>query len=184
MSANGEDTAVFDAFFSSPEYMNKDHFYMEIGGHDGIWESNSRLYDVCLGWKGLLVEPHPKSYERMVQLRPSAHHLGIAPSCAKNSTGIVKFSDHLYTSAQVGAGDLEIHCGPLQHYLNALSIKKIDFFSLDVEVSTKFQMQIVGLPSLPSEYIFIHISWLCAACNREKSLMYSRPLILAKHRLM
>jgi FkbM family methyltransferase len=135
MSANSEDVTIFDHFFNSPEFMDKNHTYMEIGAHDGVRESNSRFYDVCLGWKGLLVEPHPKNYERTVQLRPNAHHLNVAPSCLANATGTVSFPEHLYTSAQVNeeGSKLEIHCGPLQHYLDALSIHHIDFWSLDVE---------------------------------------------------
>ncbi|KAL7474047.1 hypothetical protein ACHAW6_000045, partial [Cyclotella cf. meneghiniana] len=35
MSANAEDITIFDAFFNSPEFMNKNHTYMEIGAHDG-----------------------------------------------------------------------------------------------------------------------------------------------------
>jgi len=135
MSANAEDITIFDAFFNSPQFMDKNHTYMEIGAHDGVRESNSRFYDLCLGWNGLLVEPHPKNYERTVQLRPNAHHLNVAPSCMSNATGTVAFPQHMFTSAQVNeAGSkLEIHCGPLQHYLDALSIRHIDFWSLDVE---------------------------------------------------
>ncbi|KAL3790419.1 hypothetical protein HJC23_013591 [Cyclotella cryptica] len=137
MSANAEDVTIFDAFFNSPEFMDKNHTYMEIGAHDGVRESNSRFYDVCLGWSGLLVEPHPKNYERTVQLRPDAHHLGIAPSCMGNETGTITFPEHMYTSAQVNeqGSKLEIHCGPLQHYLDALGIRHVDFWSLDVEGS-------------------------------------------------
>lgn len=117
--------------------MDRNHTYMEIGAHDGVRESNSRFYDVCLGWNGLLVEPHPKNYERTVQLRPNAHHLGIAPSCMANETGTISFPEHMYTSAQVNeeGSKLEIHCGPLQHYLDALGIHHVDFWSLDVEGS-------------------------------------------------
>ena len=52
-----------------------------------------------------------------------------------NATGIVSFPQHMYTSAQVNetGSTLEIHCGPLQHYLDSLSIHHIDFWSLDVE---------------------------------------------------
>lgn len=138
MSANEEDVTIFDAFFSSSEFMGGgDHTYMEIGAHDGVRESNSRFYDTCLGWNGLLVEPHPKNYERTVQLRPNAHHLGIAPSCKANETGTVLFPEHMYTSAQVNeeGSKIEIHCGPLQYYLDALGIRHIDFWSLDVEGS-------------------------------------------------
>jgi FkbM family methyltransferase len=138
MSANAEDIVIYDTFFKSIEFTaNKTHThtYMEIGGHDGVRESNSRLYDVCLGWNGLLVEPHPKNYERMVQLRPNAHHLGIAPSCMANATGTVLFPEHMYTNAVANekGNSIEIHCGPLQHYLDALKIRHIDFWSLDVE---------------------------------------------------
>jgi FkbM family methyltransferase len=137
MSANAEDITIYDFFFSSPQFSDNNHVYMEIGAHDGVRESNSRFFDVCLGWQGLLVEPHPKNYEQTVQLRPNAHHLGVAPSCMENATGTVLFPEHMYTSAQVNeeGSNLEIHCGPLQHYLDALGISHIDFWSLDVEGS-------------------------------------------------
>ena len=100
----------------------------------GVRESNSRFFDLCLGWQGLLVEPNKRIYERMEKLRPNAHHLGVAPSC--NSTSdVVKFPDHEYTNAvsnEEGAS-IEIHCGPLWYYLQQLGISHIDFWSLDVE---------------------------------------------------
>ena len=104
--------------------------------HSGVRESNSRFFDVCLGWQGLLVEPHPQNFERMEKLRPNAHHLGLAPSC--NSTSdIVMFPNHIYTSAVANeeGASLEIHCGPLSYYLDQLEITHIDFWSLDVEGS-------------------------------------------------
>mmetsp|Transcript_22370 Transcript_22370/g.34374 ORF Transcript_22370/g.34374 Transcript_22370/m.34374 type:complete len:375 (-) Transcript_22370:15-1139(-) len=137
MSANAEDVTIYDAFFSSSEFRGGNRTYMEIGAHDGVRESNSRFFDVCLGWSGLLVEPHPKNYERTVQLRPNAHHLGLAPSCMANETRTILFPEHMYTSAQVDeeGSTIEIHCGPLQYYLDALDIRHIDFWSLDVEGS-------------------------------------------------
>ena len=137
MSAHAEDVTIYDAFFSSSEFRGGNRTYMEIGAHDGVRESNSRFFDVCLGWNGLLVEPHPKNYERTVQLRPNAHHLGLAPSCMANETGTILFPEHMYTNAQVNekGSTIEIHCGPLQYYLDALDIRHIDFWSLDVEGS-------------------------------------------------
>lgn len=149
MSTNAEDVKIFDAFFGSSEFRGGNHTYMEIGAHDGVRESNSRFYDLCLGWNGLLVEPHPKNYERTVQLRPNAHHLGLAPSCNANETGIVRFKKHMYTSAEVietgnTNNTIEIHCGPLQHYLDALGIHHIDFWSLDVEGSELKVLQTIN----------------------------------------
>ena len=41
----------------------------------------------------------------------------------------------MYTNAVANekGNSIEIHCGPLQHYLDALKIRHIDFWSLDVE---------------------------------------------------
>ncbi|KAL7436546.1 hypothetical protein ACHAXM_005256 [Skeletonema potamos] len=133
MSANAEDITIYDAFFSSSEFRGGNRTYLEIGAHDGVRESNSRFYDICLGWNGLLVEPHPQNYERTVQLRPNAHHLGIAPSCMANESGTVLFPERIYTSAQVNEENskIQIHLA----HCNALEIRHIDFWSLDVEGS-------------------------------------------------
>ncbi|KAL7528828.1 hypothetical protein ACHAXR_002659 [Thalassiosira sp. AJA248-18] len=136
MSAYSEDVTILEAFFSDPEYLRRTGgYYMEIGGHNGVLESNSRLFNVCLGWDGLLVEPIPRSYKRMVRLRPDAHHLNLAPSC--NSSSIAKFHDHWFTNAVANedGATLEVHCGPLSHYLDQLGVTHIDFWSLDVEGS-------------------------------------------------
>eukprot|EP00956_Cyclotella_meneghiniana_P027463 scaffold61572_cov23-Cyclotella_meneghiniana.AAC.3 len=120
------------------------HTYVEIGAHR---------------WKGLLVEPHPKNYERTVELRPNAHHLNVVPSCMSNSTRTINFPSHIYTSAQVNetGSELEIHCGLLQHYLDALSIPRsirhIDFGSLDVEGKELHVLQTVNFEHTHIEVI-------------------------------
>ena len=95
------------------------------------------------------------NYERTVQLRPNAHHLNVAPSCMSNSTGTVNFPSHTYTSAQVNetGSQLKIHCGPLQHYLDALSIRYIEFWSLDVEGEELHVLQTVDFERTHIEVI-------------------------------
>ena len=137
MSTYREDMTIFQSFFSNESYANSSrHFYMEIGANDGVRESNSRFFDLCLGWAGLLVEPHPDNYKRMERLRPNAHHLGVAPSC-DTTGGQVKFPAHRYTNAVANeeGATLDIHCGPLSYYLDQIGIDHIDFWSLDVEGS-------------------------------------------------
>jgi FkbM family methyltransferase len=138
MSANREDITIFNAFFNQPEFWNSNHTYMEIGAHDGLRESNSRFFDLCLRWQGLLVEAHPLNYERLVVHRPNSHHINVAPSCTKDATGTISFATHTFTNAAVlpeGRSGLKVHCGPLQHYLDALDMKHVNFWSLDVEGS-------------------------------------------------
>jgi len=132
MSAWGEDLAIFDAFFPDPDAKG---IYLEIGGHDGVRESKSRLFDACLGWEGLLVEPVIRNYRRMAKLRPNAHNLGMAPSCV--SPGVAMFPDSHFTNSVANAegATLAIHCGPLSGPLEQLGIRRVDFWSLDVEGS-------------------------------------------------
>ena len=153
MSAWGEDITIYEKFFHNASYISNSHFYMEIGAHDGVRESNSRFFDLCLGWQGVLVEPHPQNYEQMRQLRPSAHHLGIAPSC--NTSDVVMFPAHLYTSAVANekGATLEIHCGPLSYYLDQLGIDDIDFWSLDVEGSELDVLQTVDFDKVSIDVI-------------------------------
>ena len=157
MSAYKEDMIIFDAFFrnrNNDDTMNEDEFfYMEIGGHNGVLESNTRFYDVCLGWEGLLVEPTPRNYERMVKLRPNAHHLNVAPSC--NTSDVVMFPDHWYTNAVMNeeGATLAIHCGPLSYYLEQLDITHISYWSLDVEGAELSVLQTVDFNAVQIDVI-------------------------------
>lgn len=46
-------------------------FFIEIGAHDGVTQSNSVLLE-RRGWTGLLIEANPASYARCVRARPKA----------------------------------------------------------------------------------------------------------------
>lgn len=48
------------------------HFYVEIGGHDGMVLSNTRFFDEEMHWKGMLVEGNPETYPTMKRNRPDA----------------------------------------------------------------------------------------------------------------
>ncbi|GMH67320.1 hypothetical protein TL16_g12932 [Triparma laevis f. inornata] len=109
-----------------------------MGAFDGIAESNSRFYERCLGWDCLLIEASPRIFKELAVNRPLAHKLNLAPTCATDDE-TVSFLPTKYTNAQMVEKDdshdgvVQVHCGPLKDYLHALSIKHIDFFSLDVE---------------------------------------------------
>jgi len=53
-------------------------FYVEVGGNDGITQSNTAYYERYLGWKGLLVEPIPTLAEQCRRNRPRS----IVEQCA------------------------------------------------------------------------------------------------------
>lgn len=48
---------------------NEAGYFVEIGGNDGVTQSNTKRLELYEGWKGLLVEPHPRNYSRMLITR-------------------------------------------------------------------------------------------------------------------
>jgi len=61
----------------APVFENKlDGFYVDIGSHDGITDSNT-LHFSHLGWRGICIEPHLTYYPRLVKNRSSAICLNI-----------------------------------------------------------------------------------------------------------
>jgi hypothetical protein len=150
-SANNEDRSIYELFFKtlSPTEM-KDLTYVEMGGYNGRDESNSRFYDVCLGWKGLLVEANPRVFEELVKNRPNAHLMNYAASCspkeeAANKT--VPFTFSIYTNAAQAdtknmnaynkTGSIkfvDVPCGSITPaLLGVFPHGHVTFFSLDVE---------------------------------------------------
>jgi hypothetical protein len=45
--------------------------YIELGAYDGVQERNTRFFDGCLGWDGLLLEANPRIYQRTMGTRPA-----------------------------------------------------------------------------------------------------------------
>ena len=132
---------MFTSFF----YQNRASFkgfYVELGAFDGHEESNTRLFDECLHWDGLLIEGNPGIYRKLKHNRPHAHRFFGAPSCP-NVGSSVSFWNVPYTSggllalARTGNGTskhlVTVPCFPIQHALDTMGVARVDFFSLDVE---------------------------------------------------
>ncbi|GMH62205.1 hypothetical protein TrRE_jg5066 [Triparma retinervis] len=139
----GEDLTVYDNYFGG-KLKGGGGFYLELGGFDGVAESNSRFYERCLGWSGLLIEASPVMFPKLMENRPLAHRMNLAPTCEDDGDETVTFLPSKYTNAMIydptnpnhvkfSSNTVDVHCGPLKAYLAALGISHIDFFSLDVE---------------------------------------------------
>jgi Methyltransferase FkbM domain len=133
-----EDKIIYRSFFK--ERLTGTGTYVEIGAFDGQSESNSRFFDICLGWKGLLIEGNPSTYIQTVSNRPQAHRMSFAPSCKEDST--VQFYNIPMTNAGLegkaitynGKSTVSVPCGPLGPVLEDIFRgETINFFSLDVE---------------------------------------------------
>ncbi|CAB9518068.1 expressed unknown protein [Seminavis robusta] len=137
-SRDNEDKIIWKKFFAS---MGKRGNYIEMGAFNGAQESNSRFFDVCLGWKGLLVEANPMVFPEVPVNRPQAHSMSFAPSCPTPDQTL-EFHATIWTNAGLegkakaydGTETVSVPCGPLQPVLeDVFAGEAIDFFSLDVE---------------------------------------------------
>lgn len=136
---------------------------MEAGALDGQMLSNSLWLEQELGWTGLLVEPDPVSYSRLV----TKHRKAWTSNTCISNTGFTKTSVHVSLTLPPGfsvspwymkgssyefgitlnsrtiknyvnAADKSysvVSCFPLITYLRALNVSTIDFLSLDTQGS-------------------------------------------------
>lgn len=130
-------------------------FFIEAGANDGLAYSNTLFYERYLGWRGLLIEGIPQLAERCRENRPQC----LVENCALvgfsyrethvpmhycNLMSLVKGAmkteeadqEHLRKGCkvqQIDSYDISVPARTLTSVLDQHKIRKIDFFSLDVE---------------------------------------------------
>lgn len=156
-SARGDDAAVLRTFFTDRVTGRalRGGTFLEIGAYDGITESNTWLFEGCLGWRGVLVEAQPHRFKELRQRRPSSLNLQMA-ACEAAAT--VNFSAYAWAGASIvrptggagagtsggnatvardptqrSAGTVAVPCAPLGASLTALGVRSLDFLSVDTE---------------------------------------------------
>jgi FkbM family methyltransferase len=130
-----------DAKESKDSKEKRRFFFLEMGAYDGLAESNTRFFETCLGWTGLLIEASPRSFEKLKENalthRPNSDLLNVAPSCtnfsyvdmpAYSNTGV-----SMHDNTTMLKDMRPVQCGPLSFYLEELGVRKIDLWVLDVE---------------------------------------------------
>ncbi|KAL3911633.1 MAG: hypothetical protein SGILL_007204, partial [Bacillariaceae sp.] len=158
-----EDKAIYNLFFKD-QIMNDTQTgtYIELGAFDGMRESNTRFFEECLGWKGLLLEGNPERYMALIGNRPFSHRMNVAPSCSaeyERVNGTISFHAFPWTnaglqgvtSAYVNKTTIEVPCGPLGPILADVfeGHESINFFSLDVELAEKMVLETIDFSSIP-----------------------------------
>jgi hypothetical protein len=137
-SRANEDRAIYEWFFK--DNITKGS-YLELGAFDGITESNTRFFDECLEWTGIVIEANPKMKQKVLDSRPHAHRLFFAPTCPYSNETITFVASAWSTSRNTWEGEtnetdrrvVEVNCGPLSPVVETLMNGHIHFFSLDVE---------------------------------------------------
>jgi len=104
---------MYHSFFSRMEYGAG--FYVDVGANDPTKGSNTYFYDVCLGWKGICMEPNPMYAAAFKANRTCIH--------VKNCVG--PKAEVLHLSAEKGSKGwvseqgkgINVLCRPLQDVL-------------------------------------------------------------------
>lgn len=127
----------------------KHGFFVEAGAEDGEFLSNSLFFERFRDWQGLLVEPSPRDFNKLLKKGRNAF---ILPGCLSDSLALKKLNlicPHLRgLCRELTPGAIENFknikdaftvsrsiCYPLPAILLALNQTKIDYLSLDIEGS-------------------------------------------------
>lgn len=187
-SANGEDAKIYKLFSKIFQTIGNNGSYVEMGAYDGVQESNSRFFDICLGWSGLLIEANPTMYQKLLSNRPHAHRMSFAPSCnatqeANNHT--LQFHDYPLTNAGLSGSALtykdrhvvDVPCGSLTPVLlDIFEGGHVDFFSLDVEGSEPSVVENIDFDKVFIELLMVehsntHCGSKCESRDRVRTRM-------------
>ena len=151
-------TYISNDAYSVARYLNRyDGFYLEVGGFDGLSNSQTR-YVESLGWSGVVIEADPYNYAKLVDNRPFAMVVN-AIVCNDDKTNFhfvrneefshlsgiwehltKKFREHWYSNITENNGDV-IKCTPLSDILQSLCIQHVDYFRINGEFHVKCKLK-------------------------------------------
>ena len=146
-SQSGEDEFLNDTYFNN----KRDGIYIELGALDGILYSNTKFFQDQLGWKGILIEPHPYKFQHLKKNRPNNYLFNKLVSCETENvvfryfldnysgvSGVEKTlpSEHFnnfFNTIHEPQGRIIIKPTPFTEIIKHTDIKHVDLLSLDVE---------------------------------------------------
>ena len=145
--SGGDEHHVVTLFLAHLRKRKGKRRFLEIGGFDGLFESNTLFMEHCLRWTGILVEAQPNVFEKLKQNRPGVLTLHAA-ACAGNEThvdfALDQTNGRVISEASKAKLDhsavAHVPCVYLGHTLQKLNMTIIDYFSLDVQ---GYELQVV-----------------------------------------
>ena len=126
--------------YTAPPHHRAPPVFVELGGFNGIHESNTIHLQHCLGWHGVLIEAQPTAFDDLIRNRPGvvAMHSAVSVDC-QAADSVAQFeasggtSGRIHSTSKQRTKLVTVPCAPMSRLLDALSIKHISFLSLDVE---------------------------------------------------
>lgn len=135
------------------------HLIVEMGAWQGTDFSTSWVFEYALDWRVVHFEPSAQNFERLVANRPRATNIHRAACAGPEETTVrwleqnlpgfgggavggiealmaPSFRDHFHSAGERAAGrtvPANVTCGPMWRYLDAVGVRHVDLFVLDVE---------------------------------------------------
>jgi len=138
-----DDMMLYQSYF--PHLRNG--VFLEMGAHDGVKFSNTKFFEDDANWTGVLIEPLPTEFEKLVKNRPRSKcyncavsltegelelYVNDAVSSVKNNT-TDGFFDGWHRGKNVEV--IKVQARRLGDILREAGVRHIDLWSLDIEGS-------------------------------------------------
>ena len=151
-ATRGEDSVLFRTFFFTLEGMPLlgPGVFVETGAADGLEQSTTLFFEKCLGWAGVLIEPHPLVWPRLLRAPRVRSIKRQSAICERNgTTQIDARAWSAATTLNLGnLPSLSVPCAPLWQLLNRVTAvrraERVDLLSLDVEGAEPIAVDSLG----------------------------------------
>jgi FkbM family methyltransferase len=139
----GEDAHIHKTYF--PTLRNGT--FLEMGALDGVKYSNTKFFEDTMGWSGVLIEPIPSAFAKLQINRPRCKLFQCAVSTNEGTLDLYDHgalssvkentTDEFFDTWHNGKGInmVTVPSRRLDSILRESGIRRIDFWSLDVEGS-------------------------------------------------
>ena len=132
----------FDKLLDKRFNQKKNGFYIEVGGNDGLTQSNTAFFEFYRNWKGILIEPSSKGYNLCIKNRPNS--ICVNKGCVSKDYIGKTAKGNFCNNSLMGSIDgirqkgnneslVEIQVTTMDKILDEINVSNIDFLSIDVE---------------------------------------------------
>lgn len=188
----------FFKYFLPQEQITRQHTYLELGASNGIDASNTRTLYEHLNWRGVLIEAAPQQCKNLVKHRPG-DVVFCGAVCDQSFGGTLTFQTDQNKGGLVGHSvdmgtptvwwhmyrhihfvNYTVPCAPLGTMLEVAGMRRVDFFSLDVEQQELRVLKTINWSAFRFSVAFIELE-----CTQRRGVLGSQDKhvrsFLSKH---